>query len=44
MEAGGGGGGGGIGAPDSGLSTIGSGQLSYESYNHPVTFSNKYKL
>jgi hypothetical protein len=44
MEAGGGGGGGG-GAPDSGVSGLGPGPLSYDSYNnHPVTFSNKYKL
>lgn len=39
MESGGGGGG-----QDSGVSSLGPGPLSYESYNHPVTFSNKYKL
>ncbi|KAJ8923598.1 hypothetical protein NQ315_010177 [Exocentrus adspersus] len=38
MESGGGGG------QDSGVSSLGPGPLSYESYNHPVTFSNKYKL
>ena len=41
MEAGGGGGG---GAPDSGVSGLGPGPLPYDSYSHPVTFSNKYKL
>lgn len=32
--------------PDSGVAGLvpGPGQLSYDSYNHPVTFSNKYKL
>nr|XP_023026419.1 pollen-specific leucine-rich repeat extensin-like protein 1 [Leptinotarsa decemlineata] len=39
MESGGSGGG-----QDSGASGLGPGPLPYESYNHPVTFSNKYKL
>lgn len=39
METGGGG-----GASDSGVSSLGPGPLSYDTYNHPVTFSNKYKL
>ncbi|CAH1153571.1 unnamed protein product [Phaedon cochleariae] len=39
MESGGSGGG-----QESGVSSLGPGPLSYESYNHPVTFSNKYKL
>lgn len=49
MESGGGGGGvsggcNGAGAPETALSNLAAGPLSYESYNHPVTFSNKYKL
>lgn len=38
MEPGGG------SAPDSGMPCVGPGQLAYETYNHPVSFSNKYKL
>lgn len=38
MDAGGG------GAQDTGVPTVGPGQISYDTYNHPVTFSNKYKL
>lgn len=36
--------GGSSGGQDSGVSSLGPGPLSYDSYNHPVTFSNKYKL
>jgi hypothetical protein len=40
MEAGGGGG----GAPDSTAPGVGPGALSYDTYSHPVSLSNKYKL
>ncbi|XP_015840398.1 uncharacterized protein Tdg isoform X2 [Tribolium castaneum] len=45
MEAGGGGAAAATGAPDSGVSALPPGPIAtYDYNNHPVTFSNKYKL